>query len=176
MVMSYEASQKHINNYLHVSMRVWMCGWPAVFRAQINDLILTEWSCQALHWWRCLTLSSGNNEKALHQRFSFSLRFTSHAHSFVLSWDDRKISQVALRGQRWAFVKRLWAGLVFPQIFRGLPSPLSAVKRYHYAADGRLCLAAACILGAYCCPQRWGCQGRMLPRVQENIFRIISEQ
>lgn len=30
----------------------------------------------------------------------------------------------------------------------------------HCTADGHLCLAVACSLGTYRCPQRWGCQGK----------------
>lgn len=55
----------------------------------------------------------------------------------------------------------VWEVLVFPQVSRGFPSHLSAVNQHHRTADGRLCLAGAHILGAYCCPQQWGCQGRM---------------
>lgn len=43
--------------------------------------------------------------------------------------------------------------LVFPQVSGGFPSHLSAVNQHHRSTDGRLCLAGALTLGAYCCPQ-----------------------
>lgn len=90
-------------------------------------------------------------------RLKCTLLFFSHAlgkmienHSGCIEWAEVSFRETAV-----------WEVLVFPQVFRGFPSPLSAVNQHHRTADGRLCLAGAHILGAYRCPQRWGCQGRM---------------
>ncbi len=62
------------------SQTVILVGLSAVaFIIWIDELILREWICwaQALRWCKCLTpvLSSGNNDEALLQRFSFTFAF-----------------------------------------------------------------------------------------------------
>lgn len=122
-----------------------------------------------LWWCKCLTLvvSSRNNGEAPIRRSSFTLTFCSASNALwgVLSHMLRKMIENLSGCIEWAEVSFretvVWEVLVFPQVFRGFPPSLSAVNQHHRTADGRLCLAGAHILGAYCCPQRWGCQGRM---------------
>lgn len=157
----------------------------------IDDPILRERSCRAraLRWCKCLTpvLSSRNEGEAPHQPLSFSLTFCIASNTLkscvftCASQDEKKKKTPRLYwvGGGEFLVRRLCERCLFSHKSSG-DSPLlslSAVNQHRRTADGRLCLAGAHILGAYCCPQRWGCQGRMLPRVQGNIiFHIISEQ
>lgn len=135
---------------------VWLRLFPAGTRKKLPISVLVSASLSAspqMHWRVCI--------------------FT------CASQDDRKSPRLYWVGGGEFFVKRLCERCLFSHKSSG-DSPLlslSAVNQHHHTADGRLCLAGAHILGAYCCPQRWGCQGRMLPRVQGNIiFHIISEQ
>ena len=110
-------------------------------------------------WCNYLTLSSGNNEEALPQCFCFTLTIyiASNAVRGCFLHVLWKMIENLPGCTEWVEVSfcetAVWEVLVFPQeVSRGFPSPLTAVNQHHRAADGRLCLAGAHILGAYCCP------------------------
>lgn len=112
----------------------------------------------------CLTCSSFQRERWRNfpslLRFHLSICTASHARRGAFHMHlENTTSPLVLSRRRWAFVSRLWERFSFSLG----DSPLSSrcCKPASLYADGRLCLAGIRVFGAYCCPQRWVCQGRM---------------
>lgn len=142
--------------------RLWFLLSAAVFILRIDELILREWICFApVGVWPAAPSSGNDEETFLHCSGFTSLSALPLMHAEVLFHMhlENTTSPLVLSRRRWAFVSRLWERFSFSLG----DSPLSSrcCKPASLYADGRLCLAGIRVFGAYCCPQRWVCQGRM---------------